>query len=78
MLITPKDLPKMLFSVNNECSQLSNSIDFENISFNQLIGNYESNLITEAYEKYKTTRKIAEKLDISQTKASKLIKKYIK
>ncbi|MDM8533977.1 sigma 54-interacting transcriptional regulator [Clostridiaceae bacterium HSG29] len=78
MLIKPKDLPKTLFPVSNEKSQISNLIDFEKNSFNQLIENYESNLISNAYEKYKTTRKIAEKLDISQTKASKLIRKYIK
>ncbi len=78
IIITSKNLPKNLFTVDNDSSKLNNFIDFENNTYNSLIEKYEKKLISVAYDKYKTTRKIAEKLNISQTKASKLVRKYIK
>ena len=38
---------------------------------------YESNIIREAYKRAGSSRKLAEYLQISQTKANKLIQKYI-
>lgn len=48
------------------------------IDFTNEIEKLEEKLIKEAYEKFKTSRKIATHLNISQTKANNLIRKYIK
>lgn len=47
------------------------------MSFDEKVSHYEANLIKEAYQKFKTSRKVAQYLKISQTKANKLIRKYI-
>ncbi|BBA52784.1 sigma-54-dependent Fis family transcriptional regulator [uncultured Fusobacterium sp.] len=55
-----------------------NSIEEDsNISFDEKMNQYEASLIKEAYQKFKTSRKVAQYLKISQTKANKLIRKYI-
>ena len=50
----------------------------ESFSFEDEIDRYKSELINKAYLKYNSSRKLATFLQISQTKANKLIKKYIK
>ena len=47
-------------------------------SFDSKIERYEAWLITEAYKKYGSSRKIAEHLDISQTRANNLLRKYVR
>ena len=47
------------------------------MSFDEKTSSYEGYLIRKAYEEYKTSRKVAEQLKISQTKANKLIRKYV-
>lgn len=47
-------------------------------SLDSAIENLERNLITGSYIKYRSSRKVANDLNISQTRASKLIRKYIK
>ena len=55
-----------------------NSIEEDfGMSFDEKVSHYEANLIKEAYQKFKTSRKVAQYLKISQTKANKLIRKYI-
>ena len=55
-----------------------NSIEEDfSMSFDEKVSHYEANLIKEAYQKFKTSRKVAQYLKISQTKANKLIRKYI-
>lgn len=55
-----------------------NSIEEDfSMSFDEKVSHYETNLIKEAYQKFKTSRKVAQYLKISQTKANKLIRKYI-
>lgn len=55
-----------------------NSIEEDfSMSFDEKGSHYEANLIKEAYQKFKTSRKVAQYLKISQTKANKLIRKYI-
>ena len=54
-------------------------IDEENLQdFDNLICNFENKIISEYYNKYKSSYKIAEILGISQSKASRLIRKHIK
>ena len=54
-------------------------IDEDNLQdFNNLICNFENKIISEYYNKYKSSYKIAEILGISQSKASRLIRKHIK
>lgn len=52
--------------------------DEENFSFEEKVDEYKSILINKAYKKYNSSRKLADFLKISQTKANNLIKKYIK
>ena len=54
-------------------------IDDDNLQdFVNLICNFENKIISEYYNKYKSSYKIAEILGISQSKASRLIRKLIK
>ena len=47
------------------------------MSLDVLKDRYEAKLIKEYYEECGTTRKLAEKLNISQTRAARLVKKYL-
>lgn len=47
-------------------------------NFDKRMENFESCLIRDAYEKYGSSRKIAEHLGISQSKANNLLRKYIR
>ncbi|SHJ85153.1 PAS domain S-box-containing protein/TyrR family helix-turn-helix domain-containing protein [Dethiosulfatibacter aminovorans DSM 17477] len=47
------------------------------LSLDALKDRYEAKLIKEYYEECGTTRKLAEKLNISQTRAARLVKKYL-
>lgn len=78
VIIRPKHLPTHLYEINTKpnLSNIDFSIDEEK-TLQELIENYEKQIIKKAYNKYKTTRKVAEKLQISQTKASRLSRKYI-
>ncbi|WPK69213.1 Anaerobic nitric oxide reductase transcription regulator NorR [Eubacterium callanderi] len=49
----------------------------ENISYTQMMEEAERRIILGAYANYKTSRKIAEALSVSQTKANNMIRKYI-
>lgn len=64
------DLP---FNLVNE---VKNS-DLTNINYNDYIEICTKNIIKKAYEKFPSSRKMANYLNISQTKANNLIKKYI-
>lgn len=64
------DLP---FNLVNE---VKNS-DLTNINYNDYIEICTKNIVKEAYEKFPSSRKMANYLNISQTKANNLIKKYI-
>jgi len=70
-LIGLVDLPKILFSEIEEAEE-----EYEEMPFEEAVEEFERKLIRKAYEKYKTTRKIAEVLEISQSKASRMIRKY--
>ncbi len=72
--IEPSDLPSDMFSYQYN----GNSEDIGSItSFDDAVEKYESKIILKAYEKHKTSRKVAAALSISQTRATKLLKKYL-
>ncbi|MCC0628778.1 MULTISPECIES: sigma-54-dependent Fis family transcriptional regulator [unclassified Clostridioides] len=54
----------------------SKSIDYKNKNFDTLIMEYKKNIILDAYEKFGSSYKVAKHLEISQSKASRLIRKY--
>ena len=70
------NLPESFFHVENEksvgCAVLS-----QNLSFDEAIAAYEKKVIQEAYAKFKSSRKVAEQLQMSQSKANRLIQKYV-
>lgn len=71
------NLPENFFHVGNikmtECA-----IDSEKIAFDKAMELYEHNIIKKAYHVYKSSRKMAEYVQISQTKANRLIQKHVK
>lgn len=73
--IDTDQLPKRIFGIVDTDEPFSLS---ENENFDTRVANFESALIHDAYQKYGTSRKIAEQLGISQTKANNLIRKYLK
>lgn len=70
--IEPIDFPKFFDKINN--IKPTDHVE----SFDIAVEAFEEELITKAYNKYKTTREIAMQLKISQSKASRLINKYCK
>lgn len=73
-VIGVSQLPKALFGiVDIEDAPLSS----ESENFDARVANFEASLIHDAYQKYGSSRRIAEHLGISQTRANNLIRKYI-
>lgn len=59
--------------------KLGNARLFRDIeSFDEAVEAFEKSLVVDAFKKYKSSRKISDKLNISQSKASRLINKYCK
>ncbi|WP_107586910.1 sigma-54 interaction domain-containing protein [Clostridioides difficile] len=54
----------------------SKSTNYKNKNFDTLIKEYEKNIILDAYEKFGSSYKVAKYLEISQSKANRLIRKY--
>lgn len=75
VIIRPWHLPKHLYElpVKQNCVDIDDGKTLE-----ELIENYERAIIERAYEECNSTRKISKKLGISQSKASRLYRKYIK
>lgn len=72
-VIDVNDLPTNVFLIDDQ--QLSP--DLNGKSFDALMDEYESLLIQDAYNKCRSSRKIADYLSISQTRANNLIRKHI-
>lgn len=70
-IIKPNHLPTHLFEINNKTAFPSNDC------FDNMIDESKKVIIVEAYNKYKSTRKVANELKISQSKASRLIRQYL-
>lgn len=75
-MIEITNLPESFFHVENEkmtgCAVLS-----QKKSFDEAIEDYERKIVQETYAQCKSSRKLAEFLQISQSKANRLIQKYI-
>ncbi|HBF8442759.1 TPA: sigma 54-interacting transcriptional regulator [Clostridioides difficile] len=54
----------------------SKSTNYKNKNFDTLIKEYEKNIILDDYEKFGSSYKVAKHLEISQSKANRLIRKY--
>lgn len=72
LVIKPCHLPKHLF----ELKKSDDNINLEFNSLKEILENYEEKVIKELYGKNSSSRKLAERLGISQTKANNLIQKY--
>ena len=62
---------------NESVSEIVKTFADEYQSFDEAVEKLEEKIIKDAYEKYKSSYKVAEKLGISQTKANRKINKYI-
>lgn len=67
------DLPKMLFDYSQEMMPVD---QYKGKTLNEALSEVERKMVTDAYEKYGTSVKVAEVLGISQPTAYRLIKKY--
>jgi len=74
VILDLNQLPTSLFGIEDQ----SDNYDDEDMTFDDKMDIYEGYLIRSAYEKDKSSRKIAESLNLSQTRATKLIQKHIK
>lgn len=72
--IEVSDLPESFFSIDH--IKKSSACVLEHMTFDAALELYEKKLILLAYEKHKTSRKVAEALSLSQSKASRLIRKH--
>ncbi|HBG1317111.1 TPA: sigma 54-interacting transcriptional regulator [Clostridioides difficile] len=62
--------------INKVIISASKSTNYKNKNFDTLIKEYEKNIILDAYEKFGSSYKVAKHLEISQSKANRLIRKY--
>ena len=69
--IDSEDIPPLREVENAEDEHHSEEINFE-----QSVEAYEKKLLRQAYQKHKSSYKVADALGISQTKASRLLRKY--
>lgn len=73
-VIDVNQLPKTLFGI---VDLEESTFCAENENFDDRVANFESSLIHDAFQKYGSSRRVAEHLGISQTRANNLIRKYI-
>lgn len=69
--ITASHLPNHLFEIDNQGESLSEE------SFDNRLDEFKKTIVVDAYNKHKSTRKVAEALNITQSKASRLIREYL-
>lgn len=74
--ISSTDLPDRFFSI--EHGEYASSCDGEDTSLEKVIMRCEEEMVRKAYDKYGSSRKVAAALQISQTKANRMIQRYIK
>ncbi len=70
------DFPDSFFSIDN--SKYQPEVTCEDMSYDELMGYYEKMIIETAFRKFKSSRKVAAALNISQSKANRLKLKYLK
>lgn len=73
--ITINNLPEILFNSHSD-DLIPISLEF-NKSFDNMVMDYEKKIITSAYNKFSSSYKVANHLNISQSKANRLIRKYV-
>ena len=73
--IVTHNLPESFFSMDN--IRNVEVCAFESQTFDEAVEKYERELIIGAHKRFKSTRRMAEELKISQSKASRLVRKYI-
>lgn len=74
LVIDVTQLPNDIFGITD---YENSPVDDSNSSFEKKLEQYESYLVNEAYQKCGSSRKMAQHLAISQTKANNLIRKYV-
>jgi len=72
--IKRSDLPNLMFRQVVENKEV---YEFEG-SFEYAVEQFEKNIVVKAYQTHNSTRKLADELKITQTKAARLIRKYCK
>lgn len=70
-IIEPHHLPKALFEIKGDISVSKDDC------FDTIVEDYKKAIILKAFKENKSTRQVAKKLKISQSKASRLIRKYV-
>ncbi len=70
-IIQPKHLPKSLFEISREKTVTGDDC------FDDMVEQYKKSIIVDTYKTFKSSRKVADRLKISQSKATRLIKKYM-
>ncbi|MBF7096646.1 sigma-54 interaction domain-containing protein [Alkalibacter mobilis] len=71
LVIRAEHIPKKLFEIDSCMTQSSDNLD-------EMLSIVEEKMVKKTYDELKTTREVAKKLGISQSRASRLIRKYIK
>ena len=64
-------------NLNNMANSIKYNSDNDELNFDDIMNEFEKIIISDYYSKYKSTYKIAEKLGISQSKASRLVRKHL-
>lgn len=76
--IRPWHLPKHLYELKEDRITSPKGVDISECrGLTSIMEKYEEAIIKQAYSELKSSRKVAEKLKISQSKASRLYRKYI-
>lgn len=75
-IITSKDIPPLHDMEKEKLSSNGSASvpDFQN--FDNAVAEFEKNMLSKAYSHYKSSYKVADALGITQTKASRLLRKY--
>ncbi|HAE61062.1 MAG TPA: histidine kinase [Eubacteriaceae bacterium] len=75
ILIEEDDLPKEIYNFGPGSGEIS--IDTEGLSHKELMENFERQLVISKYRDNPSSRKLAEALKVNQSKAMRLIQKYV-
>lgn len=73
-VIDVNQLPKTLFGITDSEEETEEHAE----QFDERVEQFKASLIHDAYQKYGSSRRVAEHLGISQSKANNLIRKYIR
>ncbi|MCO5386035.1 MAG: sigma 54-interacting transcriptional regulator [Desulfosporosinus sp.] len=80
VITTPEDIIKLMDlpkSLRNDLHGVDTGLNIRDFSLAGALKEVEKNLVIDAYKQYKTTYKVAESLQVSQSTAWRLITKYV-